>query len=204
MAFRRFGGGQSAQDEARSAAGLQVPLDGMRDRTMQQVDNIAGDAWSLELPISGREGTDGLAQVVARHVSPGAVVLLDGELAAGKTHFVKALVSALGSTELVTSPTYALVHVYDRGTLGVVHVDAYRLSSLAEFDDLGLDDYRDEALIVVEWGKLVEDRFPERLTIEFAFVQDEPEARRIVLKGRGRAWKALHSTLLRTPAGSRP
>ena len=176
---------------------------GMRDRTMPQVDNIASDAWSLELTISGLEGTDRIAEVVARHVLPGAIVLLDGDLAAGKTHFVKGLVRALGSTEMVTSPTYALVHLYDRGTLKVVHADAYRLSSLAEFDDLGLDEYRDDTLTFIEWGKLVEDRFPERLTLEFAFVQDDPESRRVVLRGRGRVWRALHSALLRTPGGSR-
>ena len=155
----------------------------------------APEPWSLTLAARGPDGTDRIAATIARHAGAGSVILLDGELAAGKTHFVKALVAALGSGNVVTSPTYALVHMYEGGRLRVIHVDAYRLKSPAEYDDLGLDDYRDEVLTVIEWGKLIGPRMPEALHIALAFVDRRPDDRLLTLSASGTPWRDLHATL---------
>ena len=90
--------------------------------------------------IGSPEQTARVAAVLSPHLTPGDVVLLTGDLAAGKTTFVKGVVTALGSTNPVTSPTFTLAQFYSTERGQVLHIDAYRLSGLAEFRDLGLDD----------------------------------------------------------------
>jgi len=74
-----------------------------------------------------------IAEVVARHLQQGDVILLTGQLACGKTYFTKALAVALGSSDLVTSPTYTLVHSYTTKIGALLHIDLYRISSIREF-----------------------------------------------------------------------
>jgi tRNA threonylcarbamoyladenosine biosynthesis protein TsaE len=101
----------------------------------------------------GEEETRDLAAGLARRLPPGAVVLLSGELGAGKTVFVKGLAAGLGlEPGDVTSPTFALVHEY--GPMGsapvLVHADLYRIPEGGSIADLGLDE-RGGAVVVVEW-----------------------------------------------------
>lgn len=101
--------------------------------------------------------TRAMASELAPGFGPGTVLLLSGDLGAGKTAFVKGLAEGLGlNPDEVTSPTFALVHEYRGGRLPLIHVDLYRLER-ADFDDLGLDhDVAAEGVTAVEW--------PERLT----------------------------------------
>lgn len=162
---------------------------------MQSPNKQSGDTvdprWQLEFVARGPDDTDLLARVVAEHVRGGSVILLDGELAAGKTHFVKALVRALGSQEAVTSPTYTLVHIYDAGRVPVTHVDAYRLSGAVEYQDLGLDDDREDGVIVIEWGDVVGSHYPERLSIRLAFVEGDTFKRHVSVQAVGQGWSGL-------------
>lgn len=88
----------------------------------------------------------------------GAVVALNGDLGAGKTHFCKGLVVGLGAREEVTSPTFSLVQEYLSGRVPIYHFDFYRLESTNELISLGWDDYLDEeGVILAEWA----DKFPE-------------------------------------------
>lgn len=136
-----------------------------------------------------------LAQTLAPLLSTGDTLLLDGELAAGKTHFVKALVEALGCEDAVTSPTYALVHLYKAPRALVVHVDAYRLNSLQEYRDLGLADYAEEAIVVIEWGSKVAADHPSALRIDLRFVDSAPNKRAITLTLPGARWQRLAPVL---------
>lgn len=98
-----------------------------------------------------------LAARLARTLGPGAVVLLSGDLGAGKTSFVRGLADGLGADgNDVSSPTFTLVHEYRAGALPLVHVDLYRLNR-AELDELGLDHaVAAQGVMAIEW--------PERLT----------------------------------------
>jgi tRNA threonylcarbamoyladenosine biosynthesis protein TsaE len=106
------------------------------------------------------EAMEELGRASAAMVRPGSVIALVGGLGAGKTHWTKGLVAALGSPVEVTSPTFALVHEYPGGRLPVFHVDFYRLETPQELIALGWDEYLEAGgVIIAEWG----DKFPELL-----------------------------------------
>lgn len=96
---------------------------------------------------------------IGSHLRPPALLLLSGELGAGKTTLTKGIVAALGAAEedQVTSPTFTLVHKYDHGAV-VYHVDLYRVGDFHDLETLGLEDFlTGQAIVIVEW--------PEKLTL---------------------------------------
>lgn len=134
------------------------------------------------------EDTRQLARALAGLVRPGDVVLLEGELGAGKTTFVQGFGAGLGVRELITSPTFTLVRTY-RGRLELVHADLYRLDHLGEVVDLGLPELLDDgAVAVVEWG----DVAGSMLSAEFLEVRMEigeaEDERRIEVDWVGDSW----------------
>ena len=107
----------------------------------------------------------------------GNVVLLEGELGAGKTVFVKGIAEACGVQTMVRSPTFALMHRY-RGDPDLIHVDLYREES--GFDDLDLNGSSRDAIIAVEWPKqLAEGVWPEAIRVRIEHVDEH--TRRITL-----------------------
>lgn len=97
-----------------------------------------------------REGT-----LLGERLRVGDVVLLTGELGAGKTTFVRGVARGTGSRSDVASPTFQLVRVYP-GRVQLAHVDLYRIESSTELRDLGLDELVDQGAVVVEWGDRLE------------------------------------------------
>lgn len=96
-----------------------------------------------------------LGQSFAKTLEPGDVIILNGELGAGKTTFVKGVALGLGIDEPITSPTYTISKLYDSK---LCHVDSYRISS----EDIGLDDLKDQGYIIcVEWSENIKDYLPE-------------------------------------------
>jgi tRNA threonylcarbamoyladenosine biosynthesis protein TsaE len=104
---------------------------------------------------------------------PGDVIVLNGPLGAGKTAFVSGLADGLGVEELVASPTYVMMQRYDSGFLPLVHVDAYRVRSTGEFEDLdALDEGRD-GVVAIEWGEAVTGLLPDDvLTVSISISSD--------------------------------
>jgi len=100
----------------------------------------------------GAPETEALAADVAARLTPGDVVLISGELGAGKTTFVRGAVRALGVTEPVTSPTFTVGARYHGDGVVIAHLDLYRLGSLADEDpDLLADYFGDGTIAFVEW-----------------------------------------------------
>lgn len=123
----------------------------------------------------------------------GDLVVLSGDLGAGKTTLTQGLASGLGIEEAVTSPTFVIVrtHAGPADGPGLVHVDAYRLGSAVELDDLDLEADLEASVVVVEWGAgLVDDLSPDRLVVEI--VADEADESRVVrLRPVGPRWLSV-------------
>lgn len=103
------------------------------------------------LVTDSEQATTAAGSALAASLGPGAVVLLEGELGAGKTAFVRGLAVGLGAPdEDVSSPTFTLVQEY-RGRLRLLHADLYRISG-GEADDLGLDELGLDAVVAIEWA----------------------------------------------------
>ena len=95
------------------------------------------------------------AENLSKEITFPCIILLKGDLGAGKTHFVKGLAKALGSNMLVSSPTFTIMNIYDDGKVPVYHFDMYRLSSSDEAVEAGLEEYFDlktlDGVSIVEW-----------------------------------------------------
>ena len=114
---------------------------------------------SREILTHSSEETLQRGRDIGAQLKPPALVLLSGELGAGKTTLTKGIVGALGAAEedQVTSPTFTLVHKYDHDAV-VYHVDLYRVGNFHDLETLGLEDFLTEkAIVIVEW--------PEKLTL---------------------------------------
>ena len=131
----------------------------------------------------GEEETIELGRRIAATLPKRVVVLLIGNLGAGKTTLAKGIISGLDAAgvEDVTSPTFTLIHEYGAGR--VYHIDLYRLDRAEEAATLGLDEIFDrEAVVLIEWG----ERFPQLLPdnrIEIRLEAPDAESRRIAITG---------------------
>src|SRR6185503_2973534 len=103
--------------------------------------------------------------------------------------------AALGSTAEVTSPTFTIAQFYTIPSGTFLHIDAYRLSSVAEFRDLALDDFVADSITAVEWGDIVEEDFPNALSINFEFVENEDNWRKLTFSAATEQWQAVLSSL---------
>ena len=134
-----------------------------------------------------------LAAGLAQACRAGDLIILTGDLGAGKTTFVQGLGRGLGVTEPVTSPTFVIARVHEAaGRIDLVHVDAYRLGSALDLDDLDLDATLADCVTVVEWGEgKVEHLSPNRLDIRIERSDDAyDEVRLVTITGHGERWPA--------------
>lgn len=122
----------------------------------------------VDLATFGPEETRNLGSAIGRSAQPGDVLLLVGELGAGKTTLTQGIARGLGVKERAVSPSFVLAREY-KGRLTLYHIDLYRLERVAEIADLGLDDYLyGKGVSVVEWADRGPDLMPaDHLMIEF-------------------------------------
>lgn len=140
----------------------------------------------IELPTPA--DTAAFGRRLAELVRPGDLLILTGPLGAGKTALTQGIGAGLGVRGRVVSPTFVIARVHVGGRLPLVHVDAYRLSSLDEVDDLDLDVAVADSVTVVEWGAgLVEHLTEARLEISLTR-QAESEVREARLTPVGGDW----------------
>jgi tRNA threonylcarbamoyladenosine biosynthesis protein TsaE len=118
--------------------------------------------------------TEAFGERFGKRLRAGDMVLLTGELGAGKTTFVRGVARGTASVAPVASPTFQLVRVYP-GTVQLAHIDLYRIERPSELGDLGLDELLDQGAVVVEWGDRLEA--PDAALIELEHLGGE---RRVV------------------------
>ncbi|WP_369164737.1 tRNA (adenosine(37)-N6)-threonylcarbamoyltransferase complex ATPase subunit type 1 TsaE [Streptomyces sp. AFD10] len=159
------------------------------------------EAVTVTLTVTSPEQMQELGRRLARVLAPGDLVMLTGELGAGKTTLTRGLGEGLGVRGAVTSPTFVIARVHPSlsGGPALVHVDAYRLGGgLDEMEDLDLDVSLPESVVVVEWGdgkveELSDDRL--RVLIDRATGDTDDERREVTLVGIGARWAGLREAL---------
>jgi tRNA threonylcarbamoyladenosine biosynthesis protein TsaE len=131
-------------------------------------------------------------QRIARVLQPGDVIALSGGLGAGKTTLARAILAALGHEGEVPSPTFTIIETYDSPPLAmpVVHADFYRLEDPSELDEIGLDDYRTNGVLIAEWPDHAGGFAHERACLEIALAASAKDAEegRIAIVKSGPDW----------------
>jgi tRNA threonylcarbamoyladenosine biosynthesis protein TsaE len=139
-----------------------------------------------EFTTQSAEETIALGRTLAETLAPPKLVLLRGELGAGKTTLVKGIAGAFhaASEEDVTSPTFTLVHEYHGPAVNIYHIDLYRVDTARELETLGLDDFvAENSILLIEWG----EKFPRLQSdrdVEIALERVGESGRRIQLTTR--------------------
>ena len=140
----------------------------------------------IERVVTTREEMIALGQEFGRSLKAGDLIVLKGELGAGKTTFAQGIGQALGVDD-VSSPTFVISRIH-KSKPPLVHVDAYRLVASStgkfEFDDLDLDSHRDQSITVIEWGSELAMRLDEHFYfVEIDFL-DSSDSRNVVIEKR--------------------
>ncbi len=119
----------------------------------------------LDVVTNSAAETEAAGEHFGRGLRQGDLLLLEGDLGAGKTTFVRGVARGAGSLAHVASPTFQLVRVYP-GRIQLAHVDLYRIESGAELAGLGLEELLDQGAVVVEWGQRLDVQDAALLSIE--------------------------------------
>lgn len=131
----------------------------------------------MELPftrtVNNENETAKLAEEFAKIIHKGQVIVLNGNLGAGKTFFIKNLLSSFGIKN-VNSPTFSIVNEHE-GKIKAFHFDFYRLNKIEELYDIGWEDYLNDSdsIVLIEWGNLLQDALPvKRIEISIGFIDE--------------------------------
>lgn len=137
--------------------------------------------------------TDHLAKTFASKLLVGDIIILEGALGSGKTHFTKACLQTLGIQENITSPTFTIANFYTIPEGYIIHSDVYRLKKLEEFLDLGLLDFLPRSLLFIEWGQKFKDCFDDYLVVHFDYSEQNNNNRKISFSSDSTKWsERLH------------
>jgi tRNA threonylcarbamoyladenosine biosynthesis protein TsaE len=154
----------------------------------------------LQLRSPSLATTQAVAAAVARQVRRGDMIVLAGEMGAGKTAFAQGFGQGMGVADPVTSPTFNLVHSHPVGKLTLHHADLYRLSTQHEVADLGLAELAEsDGVVLIEWGDVVANSLGDHLKVQLDIDPDDEQTRHLTISavGRGRAarWDRLEEAL---------
>lgn len=159
------------------------------------------DARTVEFFTRGPEQTRRVGTRLGMLLQKGDVICLSGDLGSGKTTFVQGISRGWGSLDPVTSPTFVLVNAYRRPDGQVLHhLDAYRIQSALEAEDLDIDIMLERGPLVLEWPERIDGALPEnRLTLNLRWMTEDQ--RGVMASARGSRYQTLLSQLRRTIYG---
>jgi tRNA threonylcarbamoyladenosine biosynthesis protein TsaE len=158
----------------------------------------------LHLRSDSLASTSAIAATLGGLARRGDLVVLAGDLGAGKTAFAKGFGRAIGVTEPITSPTYTLVHSYPAGRVTLHHADIYRLTTHHEVADLAFAELLEsDGIVLVEWGDVVAGTLGDHVLVRLDFDEADEDARYIVITATGRSWAARWDEIERRMAAFR-
>jgi tRNA threonylcarbamoyladenosine biosynthesis protein TsaE len=138
---------------------------------------------SVRITLKNENETRKVAAKIAENCRIGDILILDGDLGAGKTHFTKWFAESFNSKDVVTSPTFSIANFYRTDVCNLLHIDLYRISTIREFADLGLDDYFYQSVSLIEWGKKFISYFDEYILISLHINDDDSRLMTVACEG---------------------
>ena len=134
----------------------------------------------MQIISNSQEDTMALGKKIARGLKQGMIIILTGDLGAGKTKFTEGVLDYFGLTDEISSPTFTIVNEYQTENLNIYHFDLYRLEDLDEFYAIGGEEYFDKGACIIEWGKMIEHDIDQNyLKITFKY-DEQDENKRII------------------------
>ncbi|MBI5297211.1 MAG: tRNA (adenosine(37)-N6)-threonylcarbamoyltransferase complex ATPase subunit type 1 TsaE [Chloroflexi bacterium] len=159
------------------------------------------DAHTLDFFSRSPEQTRRVGMRLGAALRPGDVICLQGDLGAGKTTFVQGLAQGWGTLDAVSSPTFIIVNLYRRADgAQLFHMDAYRLDSLSEAEELDMESMLAQGPLLIEWPERIQGLIPpNRIWLEMEYLAEEQ--RKMRFKSQGKRYDALLDDLRQTLFG---
>lgn len=136
--------------------------------------------------------TKKFASNLASILKKGDILVLSGELGAGKTKFVEGLLSYFNLQDEISSPTFTIVNEYKNEEISIFHFDLYRLSDIYEFENIGGEEYFGKGICIFEWGELIEDILPNFIKISFKKVEENENIRELTIETFGDKYNEIN------------
>ncbi len=132
---------------------------------------------------NSEQETKNIARDLASKIDKNAVIVLSGELGAGKTKFTEGFLSYFGLENEISSPTFTIVNEYQNEKATIYHFDVYRLADIDEFYAIGGEEYFAKGICIVEWGEMIEEVLPkDSIRIEIKKDEENIDKRKIIIK----------------------
>jgi tRNA threonylcarbamoyladenosine biosynthesis protein TsaE len=149
----------------------------------------------MKIKICNLEDTKSIGKIIAKNLSKGTVLCLDGDLGAGKTTLTQFIAKEFGIDEYITSPTFTIIKEYE-GVLPFYHMDVYRIESEEEMYDLGYEEYiYSEGVSIIEWSQKISNMLPlNRINIYIQRTDDE-NMRIFSIEGQGKTYEKITEEL---------
>ena len=145
---------------------------------------------SLSITSNSSDETHRVGEIIGSIADVSDLILLIGQLGSGKTVFTRGIGDAMGVSGRVASPTFVIIR-WHRGRMPLYHVDLYRIETSDDVEELGLEEYFNDGVCVVEWADRSLEIFPrERLTVQFQY-GDSPEQRVMHVEGKGERYERI-------------
>ena len=137
---------------------------------------------NIKIISNNQEETKQLAKNLANFLSKGDIVVLTGELGAGKTKFVEGFLENFNLQDEISSPTFNIVNEYVNDNTSIYHFDVYRLSDSDEFYSIGGEEYFEKGICIIEWGEMIENLLPpEYIKITFSKDDEDENVRNLTI-----------------------
>ena len=127
---------------------------------------------TIQLTLKNEKETLAFGEKLASFLKPSDIIVLTGDLGAGKTKLTEGILRYFGLSDEISSPTFTIVNEYDYKDFPIFHFDVYRLEDSSEFYEIGGEEYFEKGICLIEWGEIIQDALPKN-SIHISFKKDD-------------------------------